>query len=696
MALVRALERWRGLADTMSRHTSEMQKAARKRADLTARAATLGSFVGTLEELVALRLPAEGALDHLATRAAELDKSLSRCADRVSELEGKLLAVEQQLAEATGDFAPPTKSELERARRERDEAWGRVRLARGSSTEPAALAELDSAFERAAREADVVADRMILEADRVTTLARLRARQATESQQHCAMVAERARLERDRAAIEDEHRAAWNEASAASITPRGLAEMRAWHQKHAAIVEAFGALREAELDVEDTRARLASARGELSSALEISGNAANVDLVDLVDLVDRATERLARIEGARRAGEEASRGVAKLEAQIDDRNAELLRDEALLASARAGLSELVGPLGVADDASAEEVTRALEALRELFTLEDQRASAAARAASALEEARAFDDEAATVAADLASDLTGLPARDVATALADRAAAARAAESKLVEIDAELAPIVDERVDPDVLLMAADPHAAAQALEALDARLGELDRDILSATRGMGSIENGLTAMGVESGASEAAARAQEALERVRVQVERFARAKIGAVILAREIERYRQENQGPMLTSASKMFARLTLGRFTGVRAGYDDKDKPTIKCVRAGNINMEGEVDVEGLSEGTRDQLYLSLRLASLLRYADLAEPMPLVLDDVLVQFDDERSRAALELIAELSGRMQVLFFTHHTRLVELARSTVPAASLTVHELSSPARLAGATVAPA
>jgi uncharacterized protein YhaN len=136
-----------------------------------------------------------------------------------------------------------------------------------------------------------------------------------------------------------------------------------------------------------------------------------------------------------------------------------------------------------------------------------------------------------------------------------------------------------------------------------------------------------------------------------------------------------------MLTKASQLFARLTLGGFTGVRAGYNEKDKPALKCVRGGNV----EVDIEGLSEGTRDQLYLSLRIASLLRYADLAEPMPLVLDDVLIQFDDERSRAALQIIAELAPRMQVLFFTHHARLVELARSALPAATLTVHELASP-----------
>jgi uncharacterized protein YhaN len=143
-----------------------------------------------------------------------------------------------------------------------------------------------------------------------------------------------------------------------------------------------------------------------------------------------------------------------------------------------------------------------------------------------------------------------------------------------------------------------------------------------------------------------------------------------------------------MLTKASQLFARLTLGSFSGVRAGYDDKDRPALRCVREGNV----EVDVAGLSDGTRDQLYLSLRLASLMRYADMAEPMPLVLDDVLIQFDDERSRAALTVIAEVAPRMQVLFFTHHARMVDLARVAVPASSLTIHELASPAPAATST----
>jgi uncharacterized protein YhaN len=183
----------------------------------------------------------------------------------------------------------------------------------------------------------------------------------------------------------------------------------------------------------------------------------------------------------------------------------------------------------------------------------------------------------------------------------------------------------------------------------------------------------------DSNAADAAAQAQVALARVRTHAEKWVRAKLAAVILKREIERYREENQGPLLGRASSLFARLTLGAFAGLRAGFDDKDRPALRLVRAGGA----EVDVEALSEGTRDQLYLSLRLASLLRYAEIASPMPLVLDDVLVHFDDERSAAALAVLAEVAKTVQILFFTHHARLVELARAAIPANELVVHELA-------------
>ena len=137
-ALIRAAERARGLADTMARHASEKAKAARRRQDLATKAGALGLFEGTVEQLVALRLPAEGALDELATRIAGLDRALARHGERAAELDAKAMEVEQQLAEASGDFAPPTQSDLKAAR-----ATLRLLRDRGTGSPPAYIARME-------------------------------------------------------------------------------------------------------------------------------------------------------------------------------------------------------------------------------------------------------------------------------------------------------------------------------------------------------------------------------------------------------------------------------------------------------------------------------------------------------------------------------------------------------------------------
>jgi uncharacterized protein YhaN len=92
-----------------------------------------------------------------------------------------------------------------------------------------------------------------------------------------------------------------------------------------------------------------------------------------------------------------------------------------------------------------------------------------------------------------------------------------------------------------------------------------------------------------------------------------------------------------------------------------------------------------DGLSEGTRDQLFLALRLATLVTGLESgAESMPLVVDDILLTFDDERSAATLELLAELGRRMQIVFLTHHRRLVELAEQSVAADDWNLVELGA------------
>lgn len=209
------------------------------------------------------------------------------------------------------------------------------------------------------------------------------------------------------------------------------------------------------------------------------------------------------------------------------------------------------------------------------------------------------------------------------------------------------------------------------IQALDSKRSELEQTIGHERAELGRMDGA-------SQAAEAAEQAQGKLAEIREAVERYMRIRLAAEILRREIERYREQNQGPLLSRASELFAMLTLGSFARLQVGFNEKDEAVLEGMRP-----SGEaVRVEAMSDGTRDQLFLALRVASLERYIGQHEPMPFVVDDILIHFDDQRAEAALRVLDILSGKTQILFFTHHHRLIELAQSTVSPETLHIHRL--------------
>jgi uncharacterized protein YhaN len=229
-----------------------------------------------------------------------------------------------------------------------------------------------------------------------------------------------------------------------------------------------------------------------------------------------------------------------------------------------------------------------------------------------------------------------------------------------------------------------PAATAEELDDRIDRLREemdtLEEETQRANRSIGSASAGLALL-EDAGEADAAAASDEAqahLARIRALAEEYARLRLAARLLAREIERYREQHQGPVLLRAGALLARLTLGRYTGLRADFDEADRPVLRCLRADG----GRVAVDALSDGTRDQLYLALRLATLERQGSAAEPLPLILDDILIHFDDARAGAALGVLAEHARATQVVLFTHHARIVDLAQRMLPADALRVSRL--------------
>lgn len=162
-------------------------------------------------------------------------------------------------------------------------------------------------------------------------------------------------------------------------------------------------------------------------------------------------------------------------------------------------------------------------------------------------------------------------------------------------------------------------------------------------------------------------------------VHEYIRLRLASCILAAEIERYRSANQGPVLDVAGQIFREITLGSFSRIMADFDEKGEPVIMAQRDNNAG----VGVEGLSDGARDQLFLALRLSGIYRYLEHNPSFPLMVDDILVHFDDERSMKTLSALSGLARKTQVLFFTHHRHLVDLALGIPEQNMVEVHELA-------------
>ena len=160
----------------------------------------------------------------------------------------------------------------------------------------------------------------------------------------------------------------------------------------------------------------------------------------------------------------------------------------------------------------------------------------------------------------------------------------------------------------------------------------------------------------------------ERLAEMQEVAERYVRARSAALLLDWAIDRYRQEKQAPLLAQASRHFAMLTGGSFSELALEFGDGDALQL----TGRRPDGARVGIDGMSDGTADQLYLALRVAAVEDYLDRAPALPFVADDLFVHFDDDRAEAGFRVLGALARRTQVLVFTHHRHLVDVARAAL------------------------
>mgnify|MGYP003662544449 CR=1 FL=1 len=175
-----------------------------------------------------------------------------------------------------------------------------------------------------------------------------------------------------------------------------------------------------------------------------------------------------------------------------------------------------------------------------------------------------------------------------------------------------------------------------------------------------TAQDALGQFAAESGVNHAIAERESAAAAMQIAIERYVELTVARALITKAIEKVRNEQQDPLVSRAGELFAFTTRGEFAGIDTDIDDKGQPVV----VGRRKTGSAVSVANMSDGTRDQLFLAFRLASLENYAASTEPLPFIADDILVHFDDERSAATLDLLAEFAKTNQVLLFTHHSRV--------------------------------
>ncbi len=417
---------------------------------------------------------------------------------------------------------------------------------------------------------------------------------------------------------------------------------------------------DAETAGSDWQTRWAKALAGLGIADRVSPDEA-LDFIDIIgncfDKLEKAKEFQSRITGIDRDVDKFSSDVRILLEQAAPGLKSLPLDQAVLQMhTMLGRARQDSKLLEENNAEADDLTVAIrDAEKILQSLDEQMAVLLA-----------------TAGCNKATDLAGAISRSVEyQRLQEKVSEA---ETTLAKV-AEGVPIEEIKQQAEDVSVDELPGLVAALRRQVDEELYARIKDVSAV---IGEENRELRLMDGSARAAGEAEKMEQVAARIRRLVDQYVLIKVAAMVLKDEIERYRKEHQDPVLRVASRYFVDLTIGSFAGLRTDIDDKGEPILVGLRPDDTR----VSVTGMSSGTRDQLYLALRLATLESRLRHSEPMPFIVDDILINFDDARSRATLKVLAGLAQRNQVILFTHHRQVVEESRRLSGEAPVYVHEL--------------
>ncbi len=705
---------------------------------------SIGLWAGNLDALEKMPIPSEETMRRFEVDLAELDQKLMETEKKTANHEEQLEEKQKALENLTRVKELPGIDDLRDHRGLRDKGWRSVRgvWLSGEEPDPEFLAafpgniDLANAYEHSVAKADDTADILREDAEAVAKADALRGEIDVLKEKLVTDKAGYRTIEENQRTLWDEWVKIWEPLGITALPPR---EMASWAGRVVELRRRAADIRDRKVSMSLLKNNLDNLNKDMQSAMIrlVVSVPENISYASVLDVAKRIARDHEQLRNKRR---ELKNRIKEVEQDIDINKQRWNQAEQAFKAWTKDWAEAITPLDFGSDSRPEEIGEFILALDDVFADLDEAKSKKNRIENIRRDYQGYSKRVFDIVDHLAPDLKGRMPEKTATELNARLATDKdrrkdrlrlenekkkkaSEQSKVKERlaahqealrllckeakadDPEQLPEIEDRAKAKINVMKElnpvyerlTELASGKALETFVAEVKEQNPDELQAeleritaekeellkterqlVKDIALANKDIDEIGGESKALEIAEEAEGLSGQIQSDVDQYVRLKLSHMVLAKAMERYRQSNQSPVLSIASNYFKTMTQGSFAGLQADFDDKGDPVIKAKRPDGKMLT----LAEMSDGSRDQLFLALRLGGLTRYVKANGPMPFIVDDVLVHFDDDRSASALAALGELAKETQVVFFTHHKHLITLAESSVSDKVLRVHEL--------------
>lgn len=219
----------------------------------------------------------------------------------------------------------------------------------------------------------------------------------------------------------------------------------------------------------------------------------------------------------------------------------------------------------------------------------------------------------------------------------------------------------KQADLEAALRATNLAEISQERDSLSQEKNALERGAAQKPQAVGALDNQLKQLGQDDKLNILLAERNAVTLQLAEAVKQWAKLSLSRHFLEQARSIYEQERQPSVILQADK-FLRTMTGSHYQLLSAIGGSDVQLLDSAR----NSKRE---DTWSSGLADQVYLAVRLGLALEFGRLLEPLPLILDDILVRFDALRQRGAAKVLLDVAGKQQVFLFSCHEHTRQIIR---------------------------